>query len=331
MNSYTLKHLPCIVFRVLLAIIIAGIFSSCDAPRQNPLDSENPDAVLGVFTGTVQTFSSPRKGLQDALVLFGTAVLAKTDANGNFSVNYAQPNNGWYYFQKSGYITDSLYLDWSGKKSLSVSVLLNQIPVMDSLVLYSSVRSGFTSAQTKYEMVIKAKITDKDGDIDSVFVYNAELALRSVLSYNIETKLFEASLNTSSLGVNSLSDAIGVPFSLLVKDQSGRVAEIGAGYLKRILSDPVPASYPSDLDTVSSTPQLKWNDISVTYPFTYTLQVYSADVFPQTLAWQKEKVTADSTYTVDTPLNAGTYSWIIWRVDNNSNRISSPPLSFNVK
>ncbi|MBI2418631.1 MAG: hypothetical protein HYV28_12170 [Ignavibacteriales bacterium] len=283
-----------------------------------------------MLEGTVQTYSSPRKGIADAVISRGSEVLAKTNSAGYFVVNYTQPVDGWYVFQRDGYAADSLFISWSGANKKSIDILLNQIPTLDSLFVYSSVESNVLLPETKVKLVVMAKVSDKDNDIDSVFVENNPLSFHRVLPYNVNDKLFENLFYATDLNVGEIADVIGTQLSVIVKDAAGRKHSIGSGYLKRILTEPLTIDISTNQDS-SNTPDLKWFDIPAAFDYTQMVQIFTDELFP-TLAWQKAAIPSDSTHVkVDKTLSSGKYFWMIWCIDNNQNRISSLRSSLIVK
>ncbi|MCE1189453.1 MAG: hypothetical protein LWX56_09955 [Ignavibacteria bacterium] len=311
---------------VLLIICI----SSCSAPRNNPLDTENPQAVLGVLYGTVQSFSVPRKPLGDVSIVKNNKVIGISQADGTYSIENILPEDGWVFFQKSGYITDSIFVNWNGAKSTTVNSILYQIPILDSLAVYSSV-SRTSATSYSGDVYISAKITDKDKSVDTVFVFYPDYNYKAPLIYNPNTKAYELTLSPASLNVTGIDNLLGVPCTVITKDVYSRVFTIGGSSIKRVLTTTIIPKGPINNDTTDSRPYLRWETYSPSFPFTIMLQVYSRTDESSQLVWQKEKISGTDSVQVDITLPVGDYYWVAWAVDNYSDRLRSASFRFVVK
>ncbi|MCX8011410.1 MAG: hypothetical protein N3A61_09675, partial [Ignavibacteria bacterium] len=267
---------------------------SCEAPHNNPLDAENPDYPYVTLEGNVQTYSIPRNPLPNVKVYSSIENISKTDVQGYFKINKLLPADCWFYFEKDGYRKDSTFVKWEGAKKKSVEVFLNQIPVLDSLYVYSSVINRFTLPQIK-QIYIKAKISDKDNDVDSVFVECKELNFKNTLKYNVDTKSFEKELTSYELNISSIDEAVGMNFNIIVKDVNNNLTKVGNGQIKRVINDVIQYVSPANYDTVSSLPTLKWISFEPGFTFSFLVQIYSYDTeFNPQLIWQKENISMDS-------------------------------------
>ena len=74
------------IFRTLvLYLFVLFTLLSCDAPRINPLDPQNPDYDLGILDGFVRTNSSPQLPISNAKVLLkNTNIWTTTNSDGYF-------------------------------------------------------------------------------------------------------------------------------------------------------------------------------------------------------------------------------------------------------
>ena len=93
--------------------------TSCDAPRNNPLDPENPDNTYYIIQGEVKTLSLPAQPVENVTVYCAAQALqTMTNAAGDFFLETISAQDGWLQFNKSGYLTDSTYLAWGQRKKL---------------------------------------------------------------------------------------------------------------------------------------------------------------------------------------------------------------------
>lgn len=98
---------------ILLFSIV--LIYSCDAPRLNPLDPENPNFITHKkysIKGIVS--SAPSVPIANANVYWqNESRIVKSDQIGSFLFQDVDPINGWLYFEKDGYKNDSLFVEWT--------------------------------------------------------------------------------------------------------------------------------------------------------------------------------------------------------------------------
>jgi hypothetical protein len=77
-------------------LVFLLINTACKAPRDNPLDVNNPDNQIAILDGYVRTVSLPRTAIANAKILFEAAGVATvTDNNGYFSFRSLNLTSGW--------------------------------------------------------------------------------------------------------------------------------------------------------------------------------------------------------------------------------------------
>lgn len=325
MKTTTIKK----IITVFPLILIS--FLACNAPRRNPLDPNNPEHHFGVLSGQVRTLTVPNKPLSDVLVTYPQADLVTfTDKNGNFSWNELERQNGTLYFQKSGYFLDSLSLKWGDKKELAVRSYLNALPVVSDLHVYSVVYNRYPSLR-KFQVSVRARVSDTDNDIDSVHVVNSLFKKSDLFAFNTVSRTFEIDYTLADLGVQSINAVVGCPFDIRVTDKFGHRIIAASASVMRVIYDEVTFITPANYQPVSSLPTLEWQALLPGFPFTYSVEIYYNEIIPQ-LVWQKEGFPSDVTScTVDRALDPGEYFWIISCVDEFNNRSRSKPASFKVE
>src|SRR3989304_7071043 len=305
MNNF--HHINKIILKGLFFSFII-YFISCNAPRNNPLDPDNPNNNFGSIQGVVQTFSLPFTGIEDATVYWPPAnKLVKTNANGKFIIN------------------------WSGVKIISPQVNLNSIPNLDSVAIFTTVINQFNPDQT-FQLNILAKVSDRDNDIDSVIVSNDHLRLNKKLDYNISQNFFQMTLYTNDLNISDLEEVIGLDFNIIVYDRFKNIYNVGSGKVTRVIKTQVLVQSPANSDIVNSNPTLTWQKFKPGYPFTYIVEVYTNDFANSQLVLGQKGVSPDSiSYFVKNALQPGDYYWVLWVIDQFQNRARSKPATFTVK
>ncbi len=316
----------------LLLFSIILFVNNCNAPRNNPLDPNNPDYNLSVIEGTVKRISFPNNPIAGVNVRWeNEQITVVTNQNGYFALENIKRDNGWIVFQSNNFFIDSVFINWNGRQKVTLQTGLNAVPKLDSLEIYSIIINKFQFNKVS-ELFIGAHISDIDGenDIDSVFVSNSELNFKSILIYNPVTKLYEGTFTPLQLNVSSLDETIGKQFHILVKDLNERWLDIGSGNLKRVIKEEIEPSSPINNQTVLQPVTLKWKRFIPGFEFKFLVQVYT-DQSPPELIWEKNEVSSDSISTqVTDSIPSGEYFWVIWAIDNFNDMSRSKPASFNI-
>ncbi len=320
----------CKQFLLILISISFIAFYQCNAPRNNPLDPKNPDNRYAVISGSIKTLSLPSKPLADAIVLWRPEErMVASDGSGKFTFTGILPQAGWLIVSKEGYLTDSTFIN-NFKSQVAAQFLLNEKPRLDSLTVYSVLSNRYPSLTT-CRVVIKCILTDRDNDIDSVYVENPHLGIRKYLEFNVDERLYEKTWNLYDLNVQSGEQVVGYDFKVFVRDRFGHIISVGQDNVRRIIHDEVKFKSPSSYQVVSPTPRLEWNYFDPGFQFQFDVEVYTDEISPEKV-WEKRGISADSTAaTVDAPLSDNDYFWVIWCVDEFHNRSRSKPATFTVR
>ncbi len=306
------------------------IFLSCNAPRNNPFDPQNPGSPFSVLEGKIQTFSVPRQNLSEVTVLWENEdVRVLSNETGQFTIEKILPQDGWVIFNKSGYHRDSLQIQWGALKRISLDHFLNALPQLDSLDVFSVVTNRHGSPQ-KFEVVLRSGLSDADNDIDSVLWSIPELDQTGFLQFDASDNLYKSVFETFLLPNEEI---VGHDFVFTVKDLFETKVVVGRESIKRVIKQEAIPIFPLGGEMVSSMPQLRWQRFTPGFTHTYRLEVFEIIAFSDPLlTWEIEGVPPDSiSFTVDSPLNAGEYFWVIWAIDEFKNRARSKPVTFVVE
>ena len=319
------------IFRSLSVLLLCVGLFSCDAPRLNPLDPQNPDYQFAALDGFVKTVTGPPQPIAGVSVFWKSQnILLTTDANGYFKLDNLPKQDGWLYFQKDGFSSDSTLVQWNNQKTFHVDMFLHSIPRLDSLAIYTSVENRYPDVQ-KYKLTIQAGITDTEGNVDSVFVVANQLHFNRQLNYNPSSRSYQNDFSQTDLGLQSMDEGIGKIFNIIVKDKQKRIFNIGSSTIKRIIKQEVLPETPSNKQTVGSTPTLRWTRFLPGFNFRYMVQIYTDEVSP-VLVWQKDNISKDDIQVISgATLPAGDYFWVIWSIDDFQDRCRSKPASFVVQ
>jgi hypothetical protein len=315
----------------LLHIAIMGLLLvSCDAPRENPLDPENPNNSFSVLSGTIRTVKVPNEPLSGVNVYWPNSnVIVETNSTGTFVIDDLRPENGYLYFEKSGYSSDSLLIEWNSRKTVSILQQWNSTPKLVSGNLTSSVENRFPDVQV-YRLIIDARITDDENDVDSVFIANDELQFESNLN-NVSVTVFQNQYTPTQMNLGSVDDVIGKEFDVIAKDVNGKSFNIAQLIIKRIIKDLVETITPANNEVVSDTLKLNWRRFTPGYSFSYSLSIFTNTVDPE-MVWEAKNVSSDDIlYEVSENFDPGNYFWVVWVIDEFGNKARSRPASFIIQ
>lgn len=315
-----------------LFLILSGLIllNSCEAPRDNPLDPNSSDNLLGTIEGTVQTFSLPYTPIKNVEVIWKPGnILVYSDVNGNFSIPNIKTENGPLIIRKEGFHTDTIQIDWAGKRKLNEQINLNKIPELDSLSIYSVIMNTAIPPSPMSWIVIETKIVDIDNDIDTVFVVNAQTGLEKAMGFNIVSKTFYTELTPEDLNITDMEQSIGLEFDFRVRDILGEVYVLKGGSVKRIIRDSITGLEPANDTVVTTLPfYLTWKGITTGYSFNYKIEIFTNDGSQQVL---EDTLSSDKTSLLVESLDTGNYFWVIWAIDDFNDMNRSLPASFSVQ
>ena len=320
-----------IIFIILLLVTL--ILNSCDALRDNPLDPNSTDHLLGSISGSVQTFSLPYTPISGVEVYWKPGnIMVLTDTSGSFKISNVRTDDGMLIFRKAGFHTDTISVQWRGSKKISEQVNLNSYPTLDSMAIYSEVINVSDTSSQMYQLVFDIKVTDLDNDIDTMFVINDQLGLRKPMDFDIANKTYESILTPEELNLTDVEQVVGLKFNFLLKNIMGGVYQLDGGTITRVIKNRIIGLLPDGNKIISSFPfTLQWSSFNPGYNFHYEVQVFTNDVSNPLLVLSQNNISSqDTTYNVDS-LATGNYWWVIWVIDDFNNMSRSAPATFIIQ
>ena len=315
--------------RALCALPLIMLLA-CSAPHDNPLDPENPDYSLASLSGTVRTAGTPHLPVAGAAIWWQPgSSLIHTSAAGTFSLGPCPPASGWLYCSHPDFFSDSLYTELPPAGSKEIEFLLNHHPALTGCNLYSVVLNRYPALRS-YQIGIDCRVVDPDGDIDSVRLRQESLGVNALLGYAADAASWQRSFSLQDLRLNAIQQITGLDFAVEVADRSGHRLQVGEARVRRIILDEVSFIEPANAQSVTRTPLLRWQRLAPGFSFTWSIEIYAADLLPLKV-YEKTGLSPESTsLQVDAPLEPGEYYWVLWCVDEFSNRARSRPASFVV-
>ncbi|MCX6169461.1 MAG: hypothetical protein NTX65_08980 [Ignavibacteriales bacterium] len=323
------------IFRGMLSLVLIGVALSCDAPRLNPLDPLNPGYQLASIEGTIQTAALPHQPIEGVKVYWKNQnLLVETNAAGKFLIDQLPQKQGWIYFEKNGYSNDSLLINLINQRTQHIDATLNAIPQLDSLVIYTSVVNRYPTVQSD-TLYVKAKISDLENDIATVFIRCTELNINKSLSFKSSSGFYENKFTSSDLNLTSMDEGIGKNFEISVYNAAGKEFKIGFSTIKRTIRQDIIFKSPANLEIVNKPIKFVWNRFLPGFNFSYNFEIYTEGNSPKLvfgpINFSKEKVEFTADITEINNLPAGQYFWVIWVIDDFQNRARSLPASFVVQ
>jgi Carboxypeptidase regulatory-like domain len=297
------------------------------------------DALLNNYTiGQVYGYlrTGQGKGIAGANVFLRSKnIVVQTNNLGYYHIDNLSRTLDSLLFQAAGFSSATMPIIWGALQNTEVDASLNSNPNLDSLRVYTSIQNLYASP-SKSLLVIQAKVSDADNDIDSVFVKCRDLNFRLLLPYNFATGFFELTIQAGTVSyLSSLDDAVGKNFQIEVRDKAKRIFDLGSSFVTRIIKDQITFFSPANGATVNKNPLLSWRPFNPGFDFHYMVQVYPYSNFGggSEPVWQMDNISKDSVQiTLNANLTSGqNYYWIIWCIDDYQNRSSSTPATFTAK
>jgi hypothetical protein len=316
----------------LFTLFFLLLLFSCQAPRNNPLDPQNPDNNLTTINGLVQTLSLPHQPIKDVEVIWKNEKrMTLTDGSGSFTFDNLTAKDGWMHFRMEGYQMDSTYISWNGKKQSSIQQYLNALPTLDSLIFSTTIINRTPNIQI-LELVARVRIYDADNDIDTVFLVNESLEYTTSLIYNSDNTFYERKhISMVDLGITSPEDVIGREFNLIVKDKYANQITVKQVMVIRIIKEEIELLSPIGYQVVPPMPTLIWKPFTPGFNYHIKAEIFNRDA-PDFTVWEKDGIssTVNSVF-VSQELSPGTYFWVAWAVDEFQNRSRSKAKNFIVE
>ncbi len=313
-----------------IVIHFTVLMYSCNAPRNNPLDPNNPDISFSVIEGSVSTSYVPITGIPDVLVFWEPGnKLMKTDSQGNFIIENIKPVDGKLILQKEGFRSDTIFINWNGSSRISKQVHLVSLPKLEYLNITTSVEYELSGMSSKLSFT--AKIEDKDSQIDSAYIENTLISLKMKMDFSGDE--YSLSLNQDDLQSSDLEDLIGEDFDLFISDSAlGNAFKVGSGRITRVINEEPQAVSPANSDTISSPPVVQWDQVLLGFYFTYLIEIKTNEAGNNELVYSSNPIESGTTsLNTEYSLSPGEYFWVVWVVDQFNNRAKSKPAIFVVQ
>jgi hypothetical protein len=323
---------------VSIYLFIILLLNGCvsDAPRDNPLDPQSPGfAKKGNVTGRI-LIANVSVGIENATVTSATEnVSVQTDGLGYFSFPSLSSGKQTFICTKENFTADTFSVTIQTGQTVEVFRNLNGAPVTTfKQILTRKIDRYFPGPE--YFVEVFALVSDPnditDLVVDSVWFVVAD-TIRYSLTYFGPSKPFAATIYKIDFPTNTIQWLIGKPLTIVSKDKYNAMNISDPFTVTRVIEQSA-APIVSNVDSLSTSFELKWTPPDVTYNYTYTVTV--SEIIRGTLKTYTGISSVNESlvypYTAnDAPLEKGNYVWSVTIVDDFGNYSRSKESTFTVK
>lgn len=314
------------ILYLVIVIVFLTISLSCSPERDNPYDQNSPYKSYSQIIGRVMTkASNPIINAKVSLVFkdVNKTISVDSDSNGNYELEYfynvEQEDSATLVVTKTNFADDGKIISLGIKKTDTINFMLNALPQFSAESITSKYEQLRPFPGDLFSVIFSVRVTDADGagDIDSVYVVIPELSDTIMLDYD-HNNIYNQTVPAELLPGGTLENLIGVDcfFEVLSKPQLRTNSE--AYRLNRIVYDVPEQIYPIE-DTVSQYFDCIWNSLSLSFPFTYGVEIYYlSEINPiPVLAYDTSDISSNDTIiSIPNTLTAGRYLWQALLKDN---------------
>jgi hypothetical protein len=327
-------------FRCALFLTLTIAVGSCvDAPRDNALDPLSPFFKNSATISGQVTIRNQGTGIPLATIsCLDQGIFVQTDGNGNFSFSQIAAGSLTLVCSKEGFVSDTQKVHIDPGSFVRLLFSLNGVPIVSNQKIITHKYDQYYPSP-QYFVEVSASVTDPNGITDVDSVWFAVDTLSFPLNYSITSKLFEATIYKYDFPTNSIQWLVGKSLFIRSRDRYGAIGLSAPFYVSRVIENSATPTYPTSLnsDTTGSQPLLKWISPSVTFNYSYTLELARVDAGTETTVWiytQLNSFFSELQFPGDNSgqtLAPGNYVWRISIVDDFGNSSRSKGAFFVAK
>lgn len=294
--------------KIIIFVIFLFLRCAPDAPHNNPLDPNNPDAK-GKIKGEVKTLplvgSNP---LQNAIVeIFPTLKKDTTDEEGKFSIPNLEPGDYIVSVKKEMYVDKAETISVEKGVEREIQFKLNGKPVIRT---YSICSMHSKNTKETYEVIFTLSFFDPDAYffVDSVFALSKSEGFSLYFKSGDTVGVFEKKITYNTSG--EIDTLVGIPFHFWVKDHEGAYSNTLTTSLARVIHELPDIIFPDSGDTISTGDTLKWNPPELSPEiFSTILKMWQN---PENPVWESDTLqVTESMFVFIDSLEPGIYDWAV--------------------
>ena len=329
--------LPCFKRANIILLLIFLISCTNSPDRDNPLDPKsNKYEDFGNLQGHVYSYYAPYKPIISATVTIHPGnQTTYTDENGVFNFSNIDPGDYIIKTTMLEYAPDSAQVTITSQKTTNIQFNLDALPQLTNLGLFTGVYNSWFPFPQQRVVRCVAEISDPDGreDINMVCIEIPDFSFIDTLTitgFNTDFSTYEKYITENDLPINKIDELQGYPVYIKITDKAGQTCQFGPNYIIRVIDEEIALEYPKEIITESQ-PVFRWKQLSLSYPFTYKLELYQEivngiyDLIYSISNIHHEKISQQ----VDFPLSPGSYYWTITIMDEFGNWSLSKKLAFD--
>ena len=306
-------------------LFIFLLIYACDAPRGNPFDP-NADNYKNKEHTVIQVNNlyPPYHGLGNILVLEPNLQFsARTAEDGTIIWQHEELDSVHLFASGQGYFdNDSLFTN-IGKTSV-LNLYINAKPYLQDTRFFSRYFSG------KSYLEFQSRVIDPDmiADLKEVILFCPEYSFKDTLALKeVGGDYFSTWFSLSEIDSNLSAGMVPeLVFSLLVQNINGDSLWFEPFSIVRVIEHQVRPLTPASNDTVKGKIVFSWEEVTLDYPFTYSILLYQLPNFG--LIKSYDNIPSDSTRFITDALQNGRYMWVLELRDSADNISQSDGIIF---
>lgn len=317
------------ILRIIFFPVALLMFFDCssDAPRDNPLDPVN-----GIqLSGQVQRFYDTRPIDNAVIMLKPGNLIGRTNGGGNYTIDNISAGTFTIVCQADGFWPDSV--EQTLEQQATADFRLDALPFFTNISITTQhIFSFINSVDTFFvEFEVSADDPDGAGDVDFVHYSIDPFAFSDTLiQVSPQAQRYIGQLELSDLGIASIDELNGQPFTFFVEDLPGAIVSSGAQFITRIINETPVALAP--VNTIIQPPfTFEWEAFPVTYSFSYDIQIFQINFNIFTLVDEITGIPSSQTSVeYSRSLDRGEYFWVLFVIDEFGNKSRSVENPFTV-
>ena len=313
-----MKKIALCLFINIMGMILSSCFS--DAPRDNPLDSQNSPQTYS-FSGSVHTYylHPPRSIIVDSKITLQPGDrITYSNSNGDFFYTNLPAGAYTIFCETNNFLADSIQV--SLPEQSTIEFFLDGLPYFKEIKLNSHIISHWPPVEDLYYIELNVTASDTDGveDLDLLWFEVAALGLLDTLERTGSPGLFNLKRQQDIL---SLNQYIGQEFQFYLRDKFGAVIRSDNHHITRIIEQTPQLTFPVQADTLTSPFQLSWQTVYLPFQFTLAIEITLINTFG--IPVLMDRITGipanTSSYLYSNNLDAGIYYWTLEIIDEFGN------------
>jgi hypothetical protein len=321
-------------FSTIIVSAIILIIGGCsfDAPHDNPLDPKSQGYTgTGSISGKVVLLNFPAIGIASVyLYTIPSTLEVISDSSGFFQFPANPAGEYTIIAAKDLYSPDTVHIVIDTGERLTVNFFMNASPEVNTTkILTRKIDRWWPNPA--YSAVITAVVSDPNGvtDIDSVWLRID--SLRFLMTYSVDTRAFQLSVNSYELPSNNIEWLVGKPLTVVARDQMKSHGTSTPFFVSRVIEQEATPDFPKFRDTTTGSPVFRWTPPDVRFLYSYTLSVVRVEAGTQSVIWKQDNIENYLlSYPYPSTLEKGDYFWTIAVVDEYGNYSQSKESSFVV-